>query len=41
MGDAFASMLETYTTEQLELLVKFHQESIEMTKKEIARMANN
>jgi DNA-binding MarR family transcriptional regulator len=41
MGDAFARMLETYTIEQLELLVKFHQESIEMTKKEIARMANN
>jgi DNA-binding MarR family transcriptional regulator len=40
MGEAFASLLGTYTTDQLEFLVQFHLASIEMTKKEIARLAN-
>ncbi len=40
MGEAFARLLETYTTEQLEFLVQFHQASLELTKKEIARLAS-
>jgi DNA-binding MarR family transcriptional regulator len=39
MGEAFAGLLETYTTEQLEFLVQFHLASIEMTRREIARLA--
>jgi DNA-binding MarR family transcriptional regulator len=41
MGEAFVRLLGTYTTEQLEFLVKFHQASIEVTKQEIARLANS
>lgn len=41
MGEAFARLLETYTTEQLEFLVQFYQASIEVTKQEIAKLANN
>jgi DNA-binding MarR family transcriptional regulator len=40
MGEAFARLLDTFTTEQLEFLVRFHQATIEMTKKEIAKLAN-
>ena len=41
MGEAFAGLLETYTTEQLEFLVQFHQATLEMTKKEIAKLAKH
>jgi DNA-binding MarR family transcriptional regulator len=41
MGDAFARLLETYTTEQLEFLVQFHQANLELTKKEIAKLAQS
>jgi len=41
MGEAFARLLETYTTKQLEFLVQFHQATLEMTKKEIANLAND
>jgi DNA-binding MarR family transcriptional regulator len=41
MGEAFARLLETYTTEQLEFLVQFHQASIDLTKKEIAKLAGH
>ncbi len=41
MGEAFARLLGTYTTEQLEFLVQFYQASLEMTKKEIAKLANH
>jgi DNA-binding MarR family transcriptional regulator len=40
MGEAFARLLGTYSTEQLEFLVQFHLASIEMTKIEIAKLAN-
>jgi DNA-binding MarR family transcriptional regulator len=39
MGEAFTRLLETYTTEQLEFLVQFHQANLELTKKEIAQLA--
>jgi DNA-binding MarR family transcriptional regulator len=39
MGDAFARLLETYSTEQLEFLVQFHMATLELTKKEIAKLA--
>ncbi len=41
MGEAFARLLETYTTEQLEFLVQFHRASLELTKKEIARLTSH
>ena len=41
MGEAFARLLDTYTTEQLEFLVQFHLASIELTRKEIANLAND
>ena len=41
MGDAFSRLLETYTTEQLEFLVAFYLASIEVTKKEITKLANS
>ena len=39
IGDAFARLLETYSTEQLEFLVRFHEANLELTKKEIAKLA--
>jgi DNA-binding MarR family transcriptional regulator len=39
MGDAVARLLETYSTEQLEFLVQFHEANLELTKKEIAKLA--
>ncbi|HSA99446.1 MAG TPA: MarR family transcriptional regulator [Anaerolineales bacterium] len=39
MGEAFARLLETYTLEQLEFLVQFHQANLELTRREIAKMA--
>ena len=41
MGAAFSRLLATYTTEQLEFLVEFHLASIEITKQEIAKLANS
>jgi DNA-binding MarR family transcriptional regulator len=40
MGDAFARLLEAYATEQLEFLVQFHEATLELTKKEIAKLAH-
>lgn len=40
MGAAFNKLHESYTTEQLEFLVRYHQASIELTKQEIAKLAN-
>src|SRR6185312_6297467 len=37
IGDAFQRLHETYSTEQLEFLVRFYEASIELTKQEIAR----
>jgi DNA-binding MarR family transcriptional regulator len=39
MGAAFSALLDTYTTEQLEFLVRFYQAQIELTKREIAKLA--
>lgn len=39
MGEAFARLLETYTLEQLEFLVQFHQANLELTRREIAKLA--
>lgn len=41
MGEAFAGLHETYSTEQLEFLVRYHQKSIELTKQEIAKLAKS
>lgn len=41
MGDAFARQLDTYSTEQLEFLVQFHQATLELTKKEIAKLGQH
>lgn len=41
MGEAFARLVESYTTEQLEFLVQFYRASIEVTKQEIAKLANS
>ena len=39
MGSAFSALLDTYTTEQLEFLVRFYQAQIELTKQEITKLA--
>lgn len=39
MGSAFSALLDTYTTEQLEFLVRFYQAQIELTRQEIAKLA--
>jgi DNA-binding MarR family transcriptional regulator len=39
IGEAFARLLGSYTTEQLEFLVQHTQATIEMTKREIAKLA--
>ncbi len=39
MGEAFRALLETYSTEQLVFLVQFYEASIEITKREIAKLA--
>jgi MarR family transcriptional regulator, organic hydroperoxide resistance regulator len=41
MGEAFANLHETYSTEQLDFLVRYHQKSIELTKQEIAKLAKS
>lgn len=39
VGKAFEGLLATYTTEELEFLVRYFQASIEVTKQEIAKLA--
>jgi DNA-binding MarR family transcriptional regulator len=40
IGEAFSKVLGTYSTEELEFLVRYHQASIEITKQEIAKLTN-
>jgi DNA-binding MarR family transcriptional regulator len=40
IGGAFQRLHETYSTEQLEFLVRFYEASIELTKQEIAKLAH-
>ena len=40
MGEAFNQLLGTYSTEELEFLVRYSEESIEMTRREIAKLAS-
>jgi DNA-binding MarR family transcriptional regulator len=39
MGEAFTRQLRDYTTSDLEFLVRYHEETIELTKREIAKLA--
>ncbi len=39
MGDAFARLLRAHTIPELEFLVRYHEDTIELTKKEIAKLA--
>lgn len=39
IGQAFSELFETYTTEQLEFLVRFYQASIELNRREIEKLA--
>ena len=39
MGETFEKLLETYSTQELEFLVKYFQASIELTKSEILKLA--
>ena len=38
MGEAFDKLLQTYSTQEIEFLVRFYQASIELTRLEIARL---
>lgn len=38
MGEAFEKLLDTYSIEELEFLVKFYNSTIELTKLEIAKL---
>jgi MarR family transcriptional regulator, organic hydroperoxide resistance regulator len=38
MGESFEKLLETYSTQELEFLVQFHQATIEITKLEVAKL---
>lgn len=38
MGDAFTDLLAGYTTEQIEFLVRYFKDAIEVTKKQIAQL---
>ena len=40
MGEAFETLLETYSTQELEFLVRYYQASIELTKREIAKVSS-
>jgi len=40
MGQAFDSLLQSYSTQELEFLVRFYQASIEITRREIAKLAD-
>ncbi|HUX13970.1 MAG TPA: MarR family transcriptional regulator [Spirochaetia bacterium] len=39
IGEAFVRLHETYTTEQLEFLVEYHRAGIELTRQQIAELA--
>lgn len=39
MGDSFARLHKSYTTGQLEFLVEYHRAELDLTRKEIARLA--
>ncbi|HET9109621.1 MAG TPA: MarR family transcriptional regulator, partial [Ktedonobacterales bacterium] len=39
MGEAFGKLYDTYSTEQLEFLTQYYRTSIELTKQEIAKLA--
>ncbi len=39
MGDAFARLLRGYTIPELDFLVRYHEDTIELTKKETAKLA--
>jgi len=39
MGDAFAALLDTYSTLELEFLVRYYQDTLELTKQELAKLA--
>jgi DNA-binding MarR family transcriptional regulator len=39
IGEAFSRLHDTLTTEQLEFLVRYYQASVELTRREIARLA--
>jgi len=39
MGETFATLLQTYSVEELAFLVQYHQASIALTKHEIAKLA--
>jgi DNA-binding MarR family transcriptional regulator len=41
MGEAFAKLLQTYSTEELAFLVQYFQASIELTKQEIAKLSDS
>ena len=41
IGEAFSKLLGTYSTEELKFLMQYHQASIELTKQEIAKLANS
>jgi len=40
MGRAFDQLLRGYTTSELEFLVKFHEDTIELTRQEVAKLAS-
>lgn len=40
VGEAFDKLLENYSAEELEFIVDFYKRSIELTKQEIAKLAN-
>jgi DNA-binding MarR family transcriptional regulator len=40
IGEAFSRLHDTLTTEQLEFLVRYHEASIELTQREIAKLAS-
>lgn len=40
MGEAFSKLLGTYSTEELEFLVRYQQAAIEITKQEIATLTH-
>lgn len=41
MGEAFNTLHESYTTEQLEFLARYHRAAIELTKQEIAKLSQD
>jgi DNA-binding MarR family transcriptional regulator len=41
MGHSFDAMLEKYTTDQIEFLVRYYKDAVELTKKEIVKLKEN